>query len=151
MNFPWLSKPYEIQVNLFIFCSALMYTYKLNDLMFFIKTLNSPSAHFDISKYIQFANHSTWAASMHKLSHHRATSSSYQNIFFSRTICLWNPMPVIDLTSSSDTIKTQLTKYLWTKFMLTLHQTPHVRTICFALAISAQNNPSSLTISHCQI
>ena len=59
----------------------LMYTYELNDLMFFIKTLKSPSAHFDISKYIQFANHSTRAASMYKLSHHRATSSSYQNTF----------------------------------------------------------------------
>ena len=94
----------------------LMYTYELNDLMFLIKTLKFPAAHFDISKYIQFVNHSTRATSTHKLCHHRATSSSYHNSYFNRIICLWNSMPVIDLTLSLDIIKTQLTNYLWSKF-----------------------------------
>ena len=80
-------------------------TYELNDLMFLIKTLKFPSAHFDISKYIQFADHST-----------RATSISYHNSYFNRIIRLWNSMPVIDLTLSLDIIKTQLTNYLWSKF-----------------------------------
>ena len=96
----------------------LMYTYELNDLMFLIKTLKFPSAHFDISKYIQFADHmhSTRATSTHKLCHHRATSSSYHNSYFNRIIRLWNSMPVINLTLSLDIIKIQLTNYLWSKF-----------------------------------
>ena len=93
----------------------LMYIYELNDLMFLIKTLKFPSSHFDISQYIQFVNHSTRAASAHKLSHHSATSS-YHNSYFKRIIRLWNSMPVLDLTLSLDSIKIQLIKYLWTNF-----------------------------------
>ena len=69
----------------------LMYTYELNDLMFLIKTLKFPSAHFDISKYIQFAE---YKSNFHtQLCHHRATSSSYHNSYFNRIIRLWNLMP----------------------------------------------------------
>ena len=97
-----------------------MYMYELNDLMFLIKTLKFPLAHLDISKYIQFANHSSYKSNLHtqlELCHHRATSSSYHYLYFNRIICLWNSMPVIDLTLSLDIIKTQLTNYcLWSKF-----------------------------------
>ena len=94
----------------------LMYTYELNDLMFFIKTLKFPSTHFDISEYLQFVDHNTRSASTHKLSHHRIKSSSYHTSYFNRIIRLWNSIPVIDLTLSLDTIKTQIINYLWTKF-----------------------------------
>ena len=93
-----------------------MYTYELNDLMFFIKTLKFPSTHFDISEYLQFVDHNTRAASTHKLSHHRIKSSSYHTSYFNRIIQLWNSIPVIDLTLSLDTIKTQIINYLWVKF-----------------------------------
>lgn len=83
----------------------LMYTYELNDLIFFIKTSQSPSAHFDISEYIQFGSHNTRSASTHKLSHHRITSSSSSSSYFNGIIHLWNSMRVIDLTLSLDTIK----------------------------------------------
>ena len=94
----------------------LMYTYELNDLMFFIKSLKSPSAHFDISQHIQFASHSTRAASTHKLSYLSTTTSSYHKSYFNRIIRLWNSMPIIDLTLSLSTIKILLTSYLWTNF-----------------------------------
>ena len=94
----------------------LMYTYELNDLMFFIKTLKFPSTHFDISEYLQFVDHNTRAASTHKLSHHRIKSSPHHTSYFNRIIRLWNSIPVIDLTLSLDTIKTQIINYLWTKF-----------------------------------
>ena len=95
----------------------LMYTYELNDLMFFIKSLKSLSAHFDISQHIQFANHSTRAASTHKLYYLTTTSSSYHKSYFNRTIRLWNSMPIIDLTLSLSTIKILLTNYLWTNYI----------------------------------
>ena len=94
----------------------LMYTYELNDLMFFIKSLKSPSAHLDISQHIQFASHSTRAASTHKSSYLSTTTSSYHKSYFNRIICLWNSMPVIDLTLPLSTIKILLTSYLWTNF-----------------------------------
>ena len=94
----------------------LMYTYELNDLMLLIKTLKFPSTHFDIGKYIQFSNHSTRAASTHKLSHRRAISSCYHNSYFNRIIRLWNCLPVIDLSLSLDTLKTQFTNYMWSRF-----------------------------------
>ena len=43
----------------------LMYTYELNDLMFFIKTLKFPSTHFDISEYVQFVDHNTMQSSLY--------------------------------------------------------------------------------------
>ena len=43
----------------------LMYTYELNDLLFFIKSLKFPTSYFDISKYIRFSNYSTMATSAH--------------------------------------------------------------------------------------
>ena len=94
----------------------LMYTYELNDLMLCIKSLKSPSGHFDISQHIQFASHSTRAASTHRLSYLSTTSSSYHKSSFNKIIRLWNSMPVIDLTLSLSNIKTLLTNYLWTNF-----------------------------------
>ena len=94
----------------------LMYTYEFIDLMFFIKSLKSPSAHFDISQHIQFASHCTRAASTHKLSYLSTTTSSYHKSYFNRIIRLWNSVPIIDLTLSLSTIKTLLTNYLWTNF-----------------------------------
>ena len=55
----------------------LMYTYELNDLLFFIKSLKSPSPHFNIN---QFSNHSTRATSAHKLTH-SFSFTSHQHSF----------------------------------------------------------------------
>ena len=77
----------------------LMYTYELNDLLFFIKSLKFPTSYFDISKYIQFSNYSTRATSAHKLNYSNSrTSSTYPYSFFNRIIRLWNTAPVIDLS-----------------------------------------------------
>ena len=81
--------------------------------MFFIKTLKSPSAHFDISQHIRFASHSMKAASTYKLSYLSTTSFSYHKSYFNRIICLWNSMPIIDLTLSLSIL---LTNYLCTNF-----------------------------------
>ena len=60
-------------------------------------------------------------------------------------------MPVIDLSLSSNTIKTPLTNYLWVKFNENLFLIPLVYFIYFALVIGAPSNLSSLIISHYQI
>ena len=93
----------------------LMYTYELNDLLFFIKSLKSPSPHFDINQYIQFSNHSTRATSAHKLTH-SSSFTLHQHSFFSKIIRLWNSVPVIDLSLPTDLIKKHLTIFFWEKF-----------------------------------
>ena len=86
-----------------------MYTYELNDLLFFTESLKSPSPHSDINQYIQFSNHSTRATSAHKLTHSFSfTSRAHQHSFFSMIIRLWNSVPVIDLSLPTDTIKKHL-------------------------------------------
>ena len=95
----------------------LMYTYELNDLLFFIKSLKFPTSYFDISKYIRFSNYSTRATSAHKLNYSISpTSSTNPYSFFNRIIRLWNTAPVINLSLSIDTIKRHLTNFFWAKF-----------------------------------
>ena len=47
----------------------LMYIYELNDLMFLIKSLNTPTDYFDIRHYISFNTNSTRSGSHLKLCH----------------------------------------------------------------------------------
>ena len=81
-----------------------MYTYELNDLIFLIKSLKSPSSHFDINQYIQFSNHTSPC----KLTY-SSSFTSHQHSFFTRIIILWNSVLVIDLPLPTDTIKKHLT------------------------------------------
>ena len=95
----------------------LMYTYELNDLLFFIKSLKFPTSYFHIRKYIRFSNYSSRATSTHKISN-SLTSSTHPYSFFNRIIRLWNTAPVIDLSLSIDTIKRHLINFFWVKFTI---------------------------------
>ena len=77
-----------------------MCAFKLNDLMFFVKSLKAPTARFNIYEYAHFAKSSTRSASSSKLIHAKPISSTQ------------NHMPTIDLSLSTDSIKTQPTVFL---------------------------------------
>ena len=53
----------------------LMYIYEINDLMFLIKSLKSPSDNFEIRDHITFTSNSTRSGTHHKLTHPRTTSA----------------------------------------------------------------------------
>ena len=50
--------PYKVRLER-LHLLPLMYTYELNDLIFFVKSLKAPTDHFDIRRHIQFARNST--------------------------------------------------------------------------------------------
>jgi len=95
-----------------------MYIYELNDLMFLIKSLNTPTENFNIKEFISFNTNSTRSGSHLKLCHPRALSTNHHHFefYFNRIVRLWNHMPVIDILLSSHVIKRNLTKYLWNHF-----------------------------------
>jgi len=95
-----------LQLNLL----PLMYIYELNDLMFLIKSLNTPTDNFDIKDFISFNTSST---RQFKLCHPRALSTNHHHFYFNRIARLWNNMPVIDISLPSHVIKRNLTIYLW--------------------------------------
>ena len=84
----------------------LMYTYELNDIIFFVKSLKSPADHFDIRRHVQFAESSTRSGTSFKLVHVKSLQSSYHHFYFNRIVRLWNYLPVIDITLPTHTIKT---------------------------------------------
>jgi len=87
-----------------------MYTYELNDILFFIKYLKTPTTHFNIRKHIIFSNRSTGSSSYSKL-----VTESY-HFYFAHLVRLWNSLPAIDISPAIHIIKSKLTKYLWKNF-----------------------------------
>ena len=94
----------------------LMYIYELNDILFLLKSLKSPSDNFDIRQFVQFTSNSTRSGSSYKLVHLKPATSVHQNFYFTRIVRLWNYLPSIDLSLSIHLTKNHLTKYFWKKF-----------------------------------
>jgi len=93
-----------------------MYYYELQDVMFLIKSLKSPTDNFNIYRYITFARGKIRSGSNQKLTHPRTPSKVQQHYYFNRIARLYNYLPVIDLSLSTDTIKHRLTNHFWSYF-----------------------------------
>ena len=76
----------------------LMYIYELNDIMFLVKSLKSPTDNFDIKNYITFASNSTRSGAYKKLVHHMISNATQHHFYFNRIIRLHNYLPVIKLS-----------------------------------------------------
>ena len=105
-------KTHLIKLNLL----PLMYIYDQCDILFFIKSIQNPSDHFNIQTFIKFCHHSTRSSSSNKLEHVFTSSNQQRNFYFNRLPQTFNSLPVIDLTQPFVTIKFQLTKILWQHF-----------------------------------
>jgi len=66
----------------------LMYLYELNDLMFLVKSLKTPTDSFNISHYVHFASNATRSGTSSKLVHKKPSSSTHQHFFFTRIVRL---------------------------------------------------------------
>ena len=115
----------------------LMYHYELQDILFLIKSLKSPTDNFNTYNYITFARGNTRSGINQKLNHPRTSSVTQHHFYFNRIARLYNYLPVIDLSLSTNTIKYRLTNYLWSHFTKTstLRELVHF-TFC-ALATAA--------------
>ena len=76
-----------------------MYIYELNDLMFLVKSLKTPTDNFDIKNFITFNTNSTRSGSHLKLCHPRTVSVAHHHFYFIRIVRLWNMnhLPVINI------------------------------------------------------
>ena len=103
----------------------LMYIYELNDIMFLVKSLISPTDNFDIKNYITFASNSTRSGVYKKLVHPMISNVTQHHFYFNRIIRLHNYVPVINLSLPINIIKKQIIKHLWSQFSINFNsETP---------------------------
>ena len=97
----------------------LMYTLELLDIVFCLKSLKSPSTHFNIHDYITFATGPIWSSTFNKLEHNYklALNNVTRHSYFYRLTRLWNSVPPIDYTLSVSTNKQIIYKHLWNNFI----------------------------------
>ena len=91
---------------------------ELNDIIFFLKSLRTPSSTFNILDYVSFCISSTRSSSSHKLRHPYSSTTLSSHFYFSRLPRHWNSLPSIDpfnlpLSSVISHIKT----YFWSHFI----------------------------------
>ena len=85
---------------------------ELNDIVFFLKSLQSPSASFNILDYNSFSASSTRSASKLKLLHSLSTTNSSCHFYFNWLPRLWNRLPVVDPNISLSTAISQIKRFL---------------------------------------
>ena len=85
----------------------LMYTLELLDVIFCLKSLKSPSTHFNTYSqlYITFATGPIWSSTFNKLEHKLALNNVTRHSYLYRLTRLWNSLPPIDCTLSVSTNK----------------------------------------------
>ena len=77
----------------------LMYWLELQDLIFCVKSLQSPSDNFNIRNYVQFSTSSTRSSGC-KLLYKTSCSSTTRHFYLNRIVLLWNASPPIDISLS---------------------------------------------------
>ena len=116
--------------------TPLMYFFKLNDILFFIRCVKNPPPNFDIMRFVSFSNSSihTRSTSCGKLQHHFSPNNYTRFFYFNRLPTLWNILPPIDLSLSFPTLKSFISDFMWNKFLddfnATLPCTYHLKCPC---------------------
>ena len=107
-----LEKVHQLQ----LLPSMYVHVYELSDILFFIKSVRSPSNSFYILNYVSFVRGATRSSNT-KLFHRAANNRITSNSYFYRIPKLWNALPEINLTLSLNTIKKKLNTFLWNHFI----------------------------------
>ena len=94
-----------------------MYLFELQDILFAVKSIKTPTDQFSITNYIEFSSSNTRSGATNKLIHRRHLNNTSRHSYFHRLPSLWNAMPIIDLNLSFATIKEKLKAYLWNHFI----------------------------------
>ena len=84
----------------------IMYMFKLQDVMFPVKSLKNTSPCFRITDYISFSHFSTRSSSTNKLQNIHSRNNYIKNFYFNRLPRIWNSLPPIDLSLPTTIIKT---------------------------------------------
>ena len=84
---------------------------------FFVKSIQHPSNHFNISNYVNFCRNPTRSSTSNKLQHNFTSTNKQSNFYFNRLPRTYNSLPVLDLNQPFPTIKSQLLKIFWQHFI----------------------------------
>ena len=84
-----------MQLNLL----PLMCLFELNDILFAIKSLKTPTTQFNINNYINFNLTNTRSGANNKLIPTHHLNNLARHSYFHRLPSLWNAMPVFDLNN----------------------------------------------------
>ena len=68
----------------------LMMEFEISDIIFLVKSMKTPSTHFDIFKFIDCCNYSTRSSSSFKLRHSLSRNNTLGSFYFNRILRLWN-------------------------------------------------------------
>ncbi len=95
----------------------LMMEYEIVDIMFLIRSLKSPSSHFNIADIISFNISNTRSSSYLKLRHSVSKTSIQGHFYFHRIPRLWNSLPLLDTSLSIPSIRARLRQHFWNHFV----------------------------------
>ena len=95
----------------------LMYIFELQDILFAIKSIKSPTDQFNINNYITFNSTNTRSSSSNKLLLPQHLNNTSRHSYFHRLPSLWNAIPILDLNMSVYLLKSKLRSYLWNHFL----------------------------------
>ena len=80
----------------------LMYQFDYYDISFFINSIKNPNPGFNILDYISFCSGCTRSSTHNKLQSSYSPKNYIMNFYFNRLPRLWNSLPTIDLTLSTN-------------------------------------------------
>ena len=86
----------------------LMMELEIADIIFLIKSLRSPSPHFNVYNFVEFSSHSTHSFCNLKLRHSISKTNLEASFYFYQIPRFWNSLPTIDINLSPSTIKHKL-------------------------------------------
>ena len=95
----------------------LMMQFEITDIMFFVTSIKSPSAHFNMLQHVNFSKASTRSSSKFKLVHNLSRFNHVKHLYFNHLPCLWNSLPTIDTNQSVRSIKHKLQLFFWRHFV----------------------------------
>jgi len=92
----------------------LMYLFELQDILFAVKSIKTPTDQFCITSSVST---NTRSGTCNKLMYPRHLDTTSRHCYFHRLSSLWNALPIIDLNLSFTTIRYKLKSYLWNHFL----------------------------------
>ena len=95
----------------------LMYIFELQDILFAIKSIKSPTNQFNINNCITFNSTNTISGSSNKLLLPQHLNNILQHSYFHRLPFLWNAIPILDISMSVCLLKSKLKSCLWDHFL----------------------------------
>ena len=123
--------------------------FELNDIIFFVKSLNCITSTFNILNYVSFCEHGNRSSTHHKLKQSLSWTNKTRHFYFNGLPRLWNSLPTIDLNQPLPTIISELKQFFRNHFIANYDPlktcTLHFLCLCNKCSVSHSTNFSVST------